>query len=171
MANSERGLDFDWTKVDEKFRPLINAFCDAESVVDLDESELTQMQRNFVCTSNTYFIEDMLRELTAHPEEIETGGHPLFIRQEKDLRDKAISEGPDYVIKKIKTAGKWMEFWFSSNEKWDECCKQYILYGVIDKAGLDEHVLNNGFIGLIVTWPTGSDKPTIIRKTEDGNNV
>jgi len=84
---TKKGFNFDWTKVDPKFKPIIDAFCDAEGVVDLDESQLTQMQRNFVCAANTYFIEDLLRELTNHPEAIEEGTHPLFIRQENDLKD------------------------------------------------------------------------------------
>lgn len=169
---TKKGLDFDWNKVDPKFKPIIDAFCDAEGIVDADDSELSQMQRNYVAAANTYFIEDVLRELTSSPNIIEDGSHPLFIRMDRDIADKIIMDGPDYAIKSIKTSGKWVEFWFEGeppreNGGWHQCCKQYMLYEVVENAGLNDHVLNHGFKGLVVTWPEGSDRPTAICNPDD----
>lgn len=172
QAEERQWIKLDWSKVDPKFYPLIQAFADAEAVVDDDNSQLTQMQRNYVATANTYFIEDLLRELTLNPEFIEAGNHPLFIRQEKDIRQATITTGPNYRIAQVKMDGKWMEFWFGdvAEGKWQQCCKQYMLWELAEKAELEEYVLNHGFVGLMVTWPTSSDRPTAIFKENEADD-
>jgi len=168
-------ISLDWSKVDPKFQPLIEAFADAEAIVDDEGSQLTQMQRNFVATANTYFIEDLLRELTLNTDSIETGKHPLFIRQEKDLTDVAKAVGPNYQIARVRCSGKWMEFWFVGGTAWsdevdsryDECCKFYMLWELVEKAELEDYVLNHGYVGLMVTWPAGSDRPTVLFKESE----
>ena len=64
---------------------------------------------------------------------------------------------------------KWMEFWFTARlhnceDKNDYCCKSYMLWDLVEEAGLDNYILNHGFVDMIITWPAYSDRPMVIRK-------
>lgn len=59
-----------------------------------------------------------------------------------------------YTIKRVQSCGKWIEFWFkeSDSERFDRCCKYYLLQKLVDGAKLDQYVLNHGFVGLKLDW-------------------
>lgn len=64
----------------------------------------------------------------------------------------------------VRGESKWVELWLyprtegEGATKWDDCCKWYMLNEVVEKAGLNEHVLNHGLAGIYLLWPPG-DRP------------
>lgn len=68
----------------------------------------------------------------------------------------------------MRFAGKWAEFWFDNDSyvfrptrSFDQCCKAY-MFNELLVDGLEEYTLNFGCRGLKLTWPEGSDRPTLL---------
>lgn len=65
-------------------------------------------------------------------------------------------------ITRINFTGKWVEFWFECGEKnierFDACCKSYMLSDVDYTP--EGHVDNFGYVGLNLAWLDGCDRPS-----------
>jgi hypothetical protein len=51
--------------------------------------------------------------------------------------------------------GKWVEFWYEGrlhDHHWVDCCKSYMLNDRIQEKGLENYVLNKGYVGLRLRW-------------------
>ena len=70
-------------------------------------------------------------------------------------------------ITDVRPGGGWFEIWFDGRTRetgdYDQCCKQYMLLGLISEKGFSEHKLNYGLTAFDVVWPKGSDRPTDVR--------
>lgn len=63
------------------------------------------------------------------------------------------------IIRKWRTAGKWIEFWVDDNilGDYDKCCKTYMLHDAIKESGLQDYHGKYGAIGLKMIWQ--GDRP------------
>ena len=61
----------------------------------------------------------------------------------------------------VSFSGKWAEIWFADGsrnpERYDECCKTYMLNDCIDESGLCHHIYLHGIVGVWVEWE--DDRP------------
>jgi len=61
-----------------------------------------------------------------------------------------------YVIDKVKTGVKWIEFWFQDHHQvyysFHKCAKQGYFNQAIDEADLYDYVMNNGVHGLSIEF-------------------
>ena len=66
------------------------------------------------------------------------------------------------VIRRIKFVGKWAEFWFKGTEgkdepdRFDRCCKAYMLANIPGYDSINEEIDNRGYIGLQLVWEHSS---------------
>lgn len=64
------------------------------------------------------------------------------------------------TIKKVRMAGKWVEFWFEephatvdgTPEGYHKCSKHYRLWDAVLRAGLQEEIFANGYVGKKLIW-------------------
>lgn len=99
--NEEVRFNLDWSKLEPKYQQIVEAFCEAESNLEIlgdvitteDENAagllgsitLSQMELNFIATVNTHFVEYLLKQLKQNSSSIEDGTHAMFIQQRKDI--------------------------------------------------------------------------------------
>lgn len=66
------------------------------------------------------------------------------------------------IIKHLRAAGKWIEFWFEDGieqaPSFDACCKNYMLWEIVDEE-LATTIMNTGFRGMAVEWDEWMHRP------------